>query len=571
MKKKNNLVIVLIAFLYLFPITVFAKDIQESFMSMPIALFVEAFVSIHMSLFVLKPLAELFASGEKSTKLFWTMFTIRAIFLIIMNFFTTFIALLDFFAVFIGAMIIVPIATIIKKPQILKETFNPTSNTAPAINIQVITKNFCVKCKEELLPNSKFCSNCGAPVLENELATLTVNSNQTIKIANKVKCPKCGNEMAPGNVRCVRCGTIFEEKDIITSDVACEDATKGSPINLSEYEDYLTAVSELDGLKSLITKELVKSEDYNSKTLPMIEKKKTILTCIYTIIIFIITTIFFLYHSKSLNYINIIGLVITIVYIIIYKNYNLVSHLAKEVKSRPEEKINYIVSSTLTQTINTKKRNNLLRLGILVAILLIQIGIYQKPHLIFEKYNDGYALRYYTYGILKKDREVTIPSHFKGKQIISIRGDVFENLSTLEKVNLPETLQEIRGGAFKYCKNLQEINIPNKITEIRGNTFEGCTSLSTIKIPEGVTRIGGSAFRDCTNLSEVEIPKTVIEIGSSAFRNTKIRKVCLSINTYVNERAFKETNPSIGYYENGCVEQYDNNQYGYNSYYNYEQ
>lgn len=558
-------------FLYLFPITVFAKNMQDSFMPIPIALFVEAFVSVHMSLFVLKPLAELFANEEKRGQLFWTMFIIRAVFLIIMNFFTTFIAVIDFLGVFIGAMVIVPIATLIKKPQIIKETLNPSSNTLTSSSVQITTKTICPNCKIELPIGSKFCSNCGTPISENNPVASNISSNKTIQIANKVKCPKCGNEMALGNVRCVKCGTLIEEKDILTSDVILEDVTNGNPLNLTEYEDYLTDVSESNSLKSLITRELTKNDDYKSKTLPLIEKRKTILTFIYTIIIFIITTIFFLYHSKNLNYINSIGLVITIIYIIIYKNYNLVSHLAKEVKSRPDEKINYIISSTLSGTINTKKRNNTLRLAFIIAVLMIQVGIYREPHLIFEKYNEGYAVRYYTYGILKKDKELTIPSHYKGKQIISIRGDVFENLSSLEKVNLPETLQEIRGGAFKYCKNLSEINIPSKITEIRGNTFEGCTKLYTIKIPEGVTRIGGSAFRDCTNLTEVEIPKTVTEIGSSAFRNTKISRVCLSINTYVNERAFKETYPSIGYYENGCVEQYDNDQYGYNNnYYNNE-
>lgn len=451
--KKKRFVLMMAIIIFLLPTVVLATNGEEQFLPISIALFMEAFVSIHMSVFVLKPLA----------------------------------ALLE----------------------------------------------------------------------NNNLAATSTETKTTIQLANKVKCSKCGYEMATGNVRCVKCGTAIAQEDAITSEVEVYDATKGHPVNKTEYEEYLTNVSETKSLKSMIEKELIKTDNYKLATLPVIEKRKNILTFIYTVIIFIVSSIFFLYHSSSLNYINIIGVIITIIYVVIYKNYNLVSYLFKEIKSRPDEKISYIISSVLSGTTNNAKRGNVLRIAFIVGVLAIQVGIYYKPHLIFERYNEGYAVRYYTYGILKKDKELVIPSHYKGKQVISIRGDVFENSNTLEKVTLPETIKEIRGGAFKNCRNLLTINIPSKITEIRGNTFEGCSNMYEIVIPEGVTRIGGSAFRNCTNLTKVTIPRTVTEIGSSAFRNTRIEKVCISASTYVNERAFKETYPSVGYYERGCGEKDD--------------
>ena len=45
-----------------------------------------------------------------------------------------------------------------------------------------------------------------------------------------------------------------------------------------------------------------------------------------------------------------------------------------------------------------------------------------------------------------------------------------------------------------------------KIAEIKGNTFENCTSIKNIDIPDGVTRIGGHAFYGCTFLESGDIP-----------------------------------------------------------------
>ena len=192
--------------------------------------------------------------------------------------------------------------------------------------------------------------------------------------------------------------------------------------------------------------------------------------------------------------------------------------------------------------------------------------------MIFEKNStgDGYELRYYTFGILKNEKNVTIPSTYKGLPVTSIRGSVFENDWFLNTVEIPDSVVEIRGGAFKNCVYLTTVNLPPNITEIHGSTFENCYYLDNVVIPEGVTRIGGSAFRDCSSLSNVTIPKTVNEIGSSAFRSTSINNVCISSSANVNFRAFKETDARIAYYEDGC--EYSGDDYNYEYYdYGYEQ
>lgn len=84
------------------------------------ALFMEAFISIHMSIFVLLPLSKIF-SREDSDKLFWKLFLIRVVILLFFDFFITpLIAIVDFFGVFVGAFLVVPISLVFQRKKVAK-------------------------------------------------------------------------------------------------------------------------------------------------------------------------------------------------------------------------------------------------------------------------------------------------------------------------------------------------------------------------------------------------------------------------------------------------------------------
>ena len=153
--------------------------------------------------------------------------------------------------------------------------------------------------------------------------------------------------------------------------------------------------------------------------------------------------------------------------------------------------------------------------------------------------------------LLENDKELVIPAEYKDKPVVGIRGDVFANVHTIEKVVLPDTVQEIRGGAFANAINLEEINLPEGIPEIKGNTFEGCSSLKEITIPDSVTRIGGHAFRENSSLEKVNISASskLKEIGSSAFRDCYLLKeIYLPKGVNINERAFKNSGTKVKEY-----------------------
>lgn len=96
----------------------------------------------------------------------------------------------------------------------------------------------------------------------------------------------------------------------------------------------------------------------------------------------------------------------------------------------------------------------------------------------------------------------------------------FQGCTSLESVQLPDSLTAITYDAFAGCTSLKEISIPASVSIIKNNAFRNCTSLTSIVIPDSVKEIGGDAFNGCKNLSSIIIPDGLDEIGALAFYDT---------------------------------------------------
>lgn len=117
---------------------------------------------------------------------------------------------------------------------------------------------------------------------------------------------------------------------------------------------------------------------------------------------------------------------------------------------------------------------------------------------LFDKYA---ALTAYT----GDSESVTVSEKVNGLPVQVIQG-AFAGNTTLQTVNLPETLLEISYGAdgvgaFEECSSLQSVTL-------RGETM-----------PVSLTRVAYHAFRDCTALTQITLPVTVSRIGAAAFEN----------------------------------------------------
>ena len=551
MKEKYKKLLILL--MLLLPKMVFASNVLYNEFPMDFALIMEIFVSIHMSVFVLMPMAKMFAK-DNSKSAFWKMFAARAIFLIIVDaFITPAIAIVDFFAVFIGAFIVVPICAAITKTNPVLGNYREFST--PPEDMTTLTNSVkgielkCAKCNAVLKITDKFCTQCGAPFDGNNVV-VTANENSTITPPPK------------------------------------------EAIHASSF-DKIYSLTEDKCVEEFIERELTKAGiDKSTKLIPNnILKRKKILNAIFALLVFIYISMIF-FHFPFLTYF--IGFIILIVFFIVTRKYNLMKYLKKELKARPGEKISNIVM-TVKNTFAEDNSLGLLLVSLVVAIVSPLI-IFSSPRIIYEKTHGGYAVRYYIFGV-KNYQTATIPETYKNEKVVTLRGNTFSNMYFLKSVTLPNTITTIRGQAFKNCFNLKEVNIPtnleylgggafynavsiqsielpdsltylggesfknaislkhiklsNQIPEIRGNTFDHCSSLERIDIPDSVTRIGGHAFYGASSLSEVNISENsqLIEIGSSAFRLCdNLYSIKIPAKTFVNSRAFKESPTNIERY-----------------------
>jgi len=127
-----------------------------------------------------------------------------------------------------------------------------------------------------------------------------------------------------------------------------------------------------------------------------------------------------------------------------------------------------------------------------------------------------------------------------GGEITRIKDNAFIDISSMESVQLLETVTSIGNGAFSGCTSLksleisgeitsigiaafsncislESITVPGTVSKISNSAFFGCRGLKTVIIKEGVTAIGCNAFKHCENLEAISIPKSVTSIQNGAF------------------------------------------------------
>lgn len=143
--------------------------------------------------------------------------------------------------------------------------------------------------------------------------------------------------------------------------------------------------------------------------------------------------------------------------------------------------------------------------------------------------------------------------------ILNIGSYSFDGCSTIEKIDIPSTVQTIGASAFAGT-SIITANIPTGVIQIANNAFEGCKSLYTVTLPNTLQYVGEAAFRGPNIMTSILIPEGVLEIGANAFgfngNNTAIdgfsvKGVQGSIaSTYAADNG-------LSFVENGYIEIYD--------------
>lgn len=126
-------------------------------------------------------------------------------------------------------------------------------------------------------------------------------------------------------------------------------------------------------------------------------------------------------------------------------------------------------------------------------------------------------------------RSVSLP-----EGLIEIEG-TFEG-STLETVNIPETLTTLSRGCFART-NLKSLELNGKLDSIPMGSFQSC-NIDSLVVPSNIKTIGASAFSEC-KIKEITLEEGLEIIEAGAFSNNKIRNIVLPKGIkYIGESAF---------------------------------
>lgn len=108
--------------------------------------------------------------------------------------------------------------------------------------------------------------------------------------------------------------------------------------------------------------------------------------------------------------------------------------------------------------------------------------------------------------------------YFVGLGVINT--DAFQFCSSLETINMPNSIHTIEDSAFQGCSNLQNVIIPKSVKVIGDYSFSECDTIMSIIIPYSVGNIGSYCFKDCINLKSVIVESLTPPIlGAQCFLN----------------------------------------------------
>lgn len=85
-------------------------------------------------------------------------------------------------------------------------------------------------------------------------------------------------------------------------------------------------------------------------------------------------------------------------------------------------------------------------------------------------------------------------------------------------------------NCFAGCVNLKRVVFPKRCYMLSG-TFEGCTSLEEVELPQTLMRIDDDTFSGCMGLKEIALPRSVTHIANAAFYGCENLKVLVIENT----------------------------------------
>lgn len=103
-----------------------------------------------------------------------------------------------------------------------------------------------------------------------------------------------------------------------------------------------------------------------------------------------------------------------------------------------------------------------------------------------------------------KDEEVKIPETVMGVPVSVIGNSAFSSSLYTKQIILPSSLRIIESKAF-FDSGIERISIPNGVNEIGRDAFASCENLKSVDFPETINKCGKGIFAYCYNLENITV------------------------------------------------------------------
>ncbi len=139
---------------------------------------------------------------------------------------------------------------------------------------------------------------------------------------------------------------------------------------------------------------------------------------------------------------------------------------------------------------------------------------------------------------------IRVPANYPHKEyeipngIINIMPMAFAPECKIESITIPGSCLTVRGRIS--WRNAKKITVSEGVLMLEEMAFAGCSSLQEIELPQSLTRIGRAAFGGCSSLKNIVIPANVTMVDMAAFSGCNSLETVefQSLSTIVDGRMF---------------------------------
>jgi len=115
-----------------------------------------------------------------------------------------------------------------------------------------------------------------------------------------------------------------------------------------------------------------------------------------------------------------------------------------------------------------------------------------------------------------------------------IETGVFNNCINITSITIPAKVKTLY-ATFMGCFNLEKVVLPNELEELFGDVFINCCNLNTIILPPNLKKIGTQTFNNCEKLEKIVIPRSVEKVGYEAFVKCESLTIFCEVEEKPNE------------------------------------